>query len=207
MNTYREMILLSVDEFNRIRKQLLFQQPSNEQPTLQKELYDLKDKVQNLPADQRIKLEGEVIARHTDHMRPQMGDEVVTIQKQPTDTTFISQHLDMFAKNNKKRSQQMLHHLASFRPQWNELGQLLTQDGEPIPKSNIVELIDAVTSTRRTTRIPAGFSDFIQLLEASSIPRHLFSTFGMSKVENYKQADSDSSDSSIIPQNWINLTR
>lgn len=204
MNTYREMVLVSVDEFNRIRKQLLFQQPAGEKPTLHKELYDIKDKVEYLPDDQRIKLEGEVIAKHTDHMRPTEEDETIALKQKPADTQFLSQHLDLFPNVNKKRAQQMLYHLSSFKQQWNERGQLIDDSGEPIPRSNVIELIDHVTNTRRTSRIPAGFSSFVKLLDDSNIPRHLLSTQGLHKVDNYKHSESDFTEDPIIPK-WIKL--
>jgi len=178
---FREMVLVSLDEYKKLKTASL-QKPGS---TLQKDLNKLHEQYgEDLPDDQRIKLESEVISKHTGQFKhPQ---PVVT----PQHDLFL-RIIDSFAAINRKRALQIFHHLVAFfkhEPKWNDLGQIVNFNNEPIIGSNIVELIDYVTNTnRKTSTVPIGFDVFSFLLTESNMPRNFLSKPGLERLENNKQ--------------------
>lgn len=195
MNNYREMILLSLDEYNRMRKNVLFNKPNEGEPSLQKELNSIQDQFKDtLPDDQLLKLEGEVIQKHTSHILPSQPAASTTTIAPINDDAFIA-HFNAFPKYSKTKALQIYNHLKRTK-RWNDLGEILDNSGAPIRNSNIVELINAVTTNKKLNRIPFGFNVFINLLETTNLPQNYLSAPGYSMIVNYKQR-SQSSDSPI----------
>ncbi len=186
MSGYREMVLIPLDEYKQFQKQLLYQQA----PELSRDLMQLGEQTEDLPVDQRIRLEGEVLNRH---IRQQDASAPPPPPPSPVkiNDQVITNHLQGFPKVNKIRANQIYQHLKAYNEQWNDMGQLVDNDSEPIPRSNIVELIDYVTNTKRKARQPAGFDEFVDLLQRSNTPRHLLSTTGVTRVDDYKQLAQD----------------
>jgi len=187
MNSYREMVLVPHEEYNQFRKQLLYQNL----PHLTRELYDVRERTQNLPADQRILLEGEVLRQ-----KPIPADIDTSIPVTPSiptaiDDSVILNNLKTFPRINKNRANQIYQHLKSTNIKWNEMGQMLDSNNDPIPYSNIVELIDYITNTKRSARAPEGLNTFLDLVVDSNLPRNYLSTFGKTRVDTYKLNEPD----------------
>lgn len=210
MNPFREMVLLSVDEYKTLRKQVLFNHPNENEPSMQKELYEIKERYgDSLPIDQRMKLESEIIAKHTGN-RSQQSDE----SKIPPSTAIVAPihdlfgiHFTSFPKNSRTRATQIYNHLKEFfksSPKWNELGQILNEKNEAIPGSSIVELIDTVTNTRRGQRQPKGLFEFQRLLTISNTPKNYLSLSGNRQMEVHKQSSEE--DEFQSPSEWLNLS-
>lgn len=179
MNPFREMVLLSVDHYKQLQQSAVMQKA----PKLQRDLNQIEQQYgDTLPIDQKLKLTTQAISKYAHKTN---DDDLIPLPPPPPvlDDTLLKTHFDSFNPVNKKRALQMYQHLKSIDPQWNSMGQLLNDYEEPIKNSNIVELIDLVTNTKRTTRIPAGFSRFVQLLQSSNIPRNFLSTSGLAKVD------------------------
>lgn len=187
MNPFREMVLLSLEEYQKLRQRALI-------PTegLQRDLQELKQEYGTfLPADQRAKLESEIISKHSigDKLEPSSSPALPT----KVDDTLIIEHFNSFPKSNKTRALQMFHHLKSYKSQWNTMGQFLDSDNNPIANSNIVELINYVTSpSRAKNNPPAGFIEFINLLVDANTPRNFLSAIGLQRIENNKHVVDDS---------------
>jgi hypothetical protein len=189
MNTFREMVLISMDEYKRQRKQNLFSHTGTSAPTMQKELHELSD---DIPDDQRVKLEHEIISKHS-------GSQS-NPAKQPQNEIFI-RILESFGNTNKRRSIQVFNHLMTFykhRPKWNDLGQILDGNNEPIHGSNIVDLIDSITGAINTRKLPIGFGSFVNAIRESNLPMQFLSKTGLHRLNSYKHentiADGDMSD-------------
>lgn len=207
MNPFREMILLSLHEYKRFRKQILYNQPTEADPSMQKELHELKEKYgDEIPADQRQKLESSIISKHTGYNKGNTG-VIETPPDLTTQNELFLHHFDNFSNVNKKRAQQMFHHLKEtfkHKPIWNDLGQLINfQTSNPIQGSNIVDLIDSVTNTRRTNTVPSGWQSFIHYLNISNMPRNFLSLIGINKLEIYKHSGTNQ-DSSVESARDIN---
>lgn len=201
MSSYRNMVLIPVQEYQNLRKQILYQQG----PELTKDLYQVKDSTSHLPTDERIILEGEVLRQHIkpNDIPPPIPIATPTVEQ---DDSIIVNNLDRFGKVNKLRSNQIYQHLKRHKIQWNELGQLKSSvDDTPIANSNIIELIDYITNVKRTKTIPAGFDEFIKIMEESQLPRNYLSTVGVTKVADYKQLQ-NLDDPQSIPNEWIEIT-
>lgn len=207
---YRKMVLIPMEDYQNLRKELLYQQA----PELTKDLYKVHDSHANLPTDQRLQLEGEVISQHIQqNMNPTIQSIPQTIvSPQVLDDSIIMSHLKSFGKINKARANQIYQHLKAYKIQWNEMGQLLDSSSAPIPDSNIVECIDYITNTNRKARIPAGFDEFISLVQESQLPRHLLSTLGITRMTDYKQiqgataAAIPSEEESDIETKWVRMS-
>ena len=184
MNPFREMVLISMSEYKQIKDANI---PQSTNPNMYKELKDITNRYgEDIPADKRLKLEGEIINRFTEPNKP-MSSQKAEIKHIDNDE-YIRNHLESFGPVNKKRAKQLYQHLKSFSPRWNDKGQIYSYiDNQPIPLSSIVELIDFVTNTRRIDRVPAGFNDFVLLLDETNVPRNLFSNSGLLRIEKYKQ--------------------
>lgn len=203
MNPFREMVLISLNEYKLLKNTVL---SNTRNPNMTKELNEITDQYgQVIPADKKLKLEGEVISKYT---QPNHTKLESSIPQEVPKVDYIKQHFDIFGPVNKKRALQIYNHLKTFSPNWNENGQLLNTDKQPIPFSNIVELIDYVTNTRRTDRVPAGFSEFVEMLEDTNTPRNFFSNTGILRIENYKRTSDptisfdDKSYHTSTPMKW-----
>lgn len=195
-SSYRNMVLIPVQEYQNLRKQILYQQD----PELTKDLYQVKDTTSHLPTDEKMILEGEVLRQHfkSNDITP-IPNETPNVD---LDDNIIVNNLQSFGKPNKLRSNQIYQHLKRHKIHWNELGQLLSSDNTPIPNSNIIELIDYITNTKKTKSIPAGFDEFIKIMEESQLPRNYLSTVGVTKISDYKQLQ-NLDDAQAMPDDWI----
>lgn len=186
--SYRNMLLVSVEEYQNLRKQLLY----NQAPALTQDLYKVKEIASTLPIDQQNALEGEVLREHINQNKVDATPSLPI--HQPIDDSIVVGHLNNFNRINKTRANQIYQHLKAYNMQWNSMGQLLDDDNTPIANSNIVELIDYITNNARSSRLPAGFQQFISLLESSQLPRHYLSTKGETRITDYKHLQSDDSE-------------
>jgi len=200
MNPYREMLLVSLEEYTRLRNQVLTQNSSD----LMQNLTELKEKTDHLPADQRIALEGEVLRQHI--KQPESTPAFTPLEEPQAnvdeDDAVVFDNLNRFTKTNKIRANQVYQHLKAYKVQWNKMGQMLDNTGLPISNANIVELIDYVTNTKRITRQPAGFSVFVQLLRDSQLPRNYYSTLGLLRVDDYKHLEEIQEDLTPSTTDW-----
>jgi hypothetical protein len=173
--SFREMVLIPVEEYKRHMNQLSI---NNKTATIQNDIRDINEQYgDTIPDDQRLKLESAVITKHK-------GDFKQPIPE-PQQNLFLRM-IDSFPKANQKRSLQVFNHLVVFfkqRPKWNDLGQILNSNNEPIIGSNIIELIDSVT-TIKSARIPAiGFDQFTKYLQEANMPRNFLSLPGIRKID------------------------
>lgn len=185
MNTFRKMVLLSTDDYNKYRNLMYTSQVTPSINPMQKEMEGIKEKYgDNLPEDQRNKLESEIIQKYSDKIDITSPSPKVDGSK----LEWIKTSLEDFSKTNKTRANQ-LYNLLSMRlsDRWNENGELLTVDGEPIKGSNILDLINYVTSSNKAKNAPYGFNDFKQLLSEANVPSYVFSKRGMESIN--KQDD------------------
>ncbi len=202
------MLLVSVEDYQNLRKQLFYSQT----PELTQDLYKVKDATEHLPPDQQLALQSEVLRQHVQQNTPQPSSPPPPTPAVNDDV--VTNNLNSFSRMNKIRANQIYQHLKAHKTQWNEMGQLLNEHNEPIPNSNIVELIDYVTNTKRTARLPAGFGDFLELVHDSQLPRHYLSTLGNSRVTDYKHlkdvkddAADDEQHTSMKTSAWKRLKR
>jgi hypothetical protein len=189
---FREMVLIPMEEYKR-HSQHDVNVKSTPTP-MQKELHSITtDYGANLPDDQRLKLQGSIIDKYTNPLKPSLQD--------PQQSLFL-RIFESFNAANKRRSLQVFHHLVAYfknNPKWNDLGQLYNENNEPIIGSSIVDLIDAVTtSSSKSTRIPIGFDDFINYLNESNMPRNFLSVPGIRKI-NKQTPDLKLEESGYLP--------
>ena len=180
MNTFRKMVLLSTDDYNKYRNLMYTSQVTPSINPMQKEMEGIKEKYgDNLPEDQRNKLESEIIQKYSDKIDITSPSPKVDGSK----LEWIKTSLEDFSKTNKTRANQ-LYNLLSMRlsDRWNENGELLTVDGEPIKGSNILDLVNYVTSSNKAKNAPYGFNDFKQLLSEANVPSYVFSKRGMVNI-------------------------
>ena len=183
MNPFREMVLLPLETYKNLRKKVLGGTP------MQKDLFDLRERYgDSLPEDQRLKLESEVISKHSTHVKPELE---VTPHAAAPDNSIIKSTIDNFARTNKNRAQQLFNYLEmTFRsaPKWNDKGELLNETNIPLPGTNIVELINFVTAARFRKAPINGMEEFIEMLEIANVPSYLYSAKGAEALLNYKQS-------------------
>lgn len=175
MNYFKKMIMLPVDEYNTFKSLLYKTQVSVPENTLQIDLEKIKQTYgTNLPDDVRAKLEADIIQKHSskaDKSEPQ------PVGINPQNIEWIKTSISNFSKSNKNRAERLYKYLIERLPnRWNENGELLTVDGEIIAGSNIIDLVNFVTSINRKERAPYALDDFLQLLHRANIPSHLLST-------------------------------
>ena len=213
---YREMVMIPTEEYKEYRKQLLFNAGSSGNATMQKaflglagespvqkeltnstglsamqkELYNIKEKYGDvLPDDQRLKLESEVIAKHTGFNKREHSEAAppINTKEESEKRAWIKLALDDFGKTHKNRSKQLFNQLDltyKTEPQWTVKGELLDEKGDIISGSNILDNISYVTAQRSGLRgPPKGFQRFTVLLRDANVPRHVFSNKGMQHVE------------------------
>ena len=158
--------------------------------SMQKELYNIKEKFEDvLPEDQRLKLEAEVIAKHTGFNKREdpLAASPSTAKEDAEKRAWIKLAIDDFGKTHKNRSKQLFNQLESAyksAPQWTNKGELVDESGDSIPGSNILDHISYVTAQRSGLRgPPKGFQRFTALLRDANVPRHVFSKQGLQHVE------------------------
>ncbi len=59
--------------------------------------------------------------------------------------------------------------------QWLKSGELLSPEGNPIPGSNITDLLHYATRNRKTALPPVGFGEFEELLDDTNVPKEALS--------------------------------
>ena len=197
MNYFRKMVMLPLDEYNKYRSQMYAIQTTPETNPLQSEMQTVKELYgTNIPDDQLAKIQGEVIQKYSSKNK---YEEPPSEQKE--DTKWIGDAVSNFTKANKRKATQIINILESrTKKGWNANGELLTSDGEVIKGSNILDLVDFVTSNRKQTKIPNGFGNFIIMLAELNVPQHLFSKHGIEAINNY-DPDKPTSDPFIFKGN------
>lgn len=192
MNPFNEMILLPKDEYNRLTSQALH----GSTPSMQKELEQLQNNHANLPDDQRNKLEQEIISKYTNHCKSSINQEEAESKASTASTVILDndelleRHLKNFRNTNRLRAMSLYDHLKTYKSQWNNNGQFLTEDSnEAIPRSNIIDLIDYVTNTIKSSskNAPAGFKEFVELLFRANTPEKYFSNIGLQRVNKMEK--------------------
>lgn len=187
MNTFRKMIMIPVEEYNKYRNLMYTTQVVPAVNPMQKEMTDIQAKYgDNLPDDQRNKLEAEIIQKYTGKpIDPSPAPEIDKSQLE-----WIKSSLADFGKTNKTRANQLYNQLDSrLSNRWNENGEILTVNGEPIQGSNILDLIDYVTSAQKSKRVPMGIRDFKEMLTQANVPSYIYSKRGLDDIN--KQMDDD----------------
>lgn len=183
MNYFRKMVMLPIDEFNKYKNILYLSQVTPNPNPLQKELEQVRETYgTSLPDDQRVKLESEIIQKYSSKNSNVPSPLIPT---DPQQLAWIGQSLQNFPKANKNRAVR-LHTYLDTRSlnRWNEKGELLTSDASPIPNSNILDLINFVTTTQKIDQTPIGFTDFIKLLIETNVPTHMLSKNGLKHINN-----------------------
>lgn len=210
MNPFNEMTLLPKDEYVRLTTQALH----GSAPSMQKELEQLNNKYANLPDDQRNKLEQEIITKYTDHCKSSINQTngattPTTTSETVDDDSIILQHLNNFRANNKWRAQQLFSHLKTTNRQWNNMGQLLDlETNEPIPKSNIVDLIHYATTTLAMKRSPpAGLRQFTDLIMKTNTPETFLSNVGATRMFEILNNNIEEEEKDEVEENKRPLTR
>lgn len=178
------MVLIPLEAYKNLRRNIL---QSTDNSTMQKELIDIKEQYgESIPADQRLRLESDVIAKHTGIKQvPEHVPEVIP----KSNTDILKNNIENFSKTNKNRAVQLFNHLTLFykdKPQWNEKGELYV-NSQVLPRTNITDMISYVTSTKSKRAPPNGFSHFLELLDEANVASHLFSAHGLRNIEEHKQ--------------------
>ena len=195
MNYYRKMLLLPVDEYNKYRSLLYTSQVTATKNPIQKDLNELRDEYgTNLPDDEKIKLEGEIIQKFKTKNTIDDGVKVSITPKHER----IKELINDFSKTNKTRATQLYNHLSSkYKSRWNDDGELVDENGNTINDSNILDLINYVTSTQKSRNVPKGISPFFSLLRSANTPSYMFSKQGESNIEHIKMQESMDTDDDI----------
>ena len=192
MSYFRKMVMLSYDEFIKYKNLLYTSQVTPEVNPLQNELNAIKDNYgTNLPDDQRVKLESEVIQKYSNKIPDK---ESKPIQIDQTQIKWIKNAIENFSKTNKARASRLYEYLLNrVQDRWNENGELLTVDGEVIRGSNILDLINFVTTSniKQHEQIPFGFTEFKTMINNANVPLHMFSKNGLEYIYSNTDADVD----------------
>ena len=183
MNYFRKMVMLPIDEFNKYKNILYTSQVTPNPNPMQQELEHMKEAYgTSLPDDIKAKLESEIIQKYSSK---NPLNETLPPKHDPQKLAWVAQSIQNFPKGNKSRAQRLHNFLESKVPdRWNENGELLTTDGNPIRNSNILDLINFVTTTQKYDHTPVGFSDFIMLLYDANVPTHMISKNGMQHIND-----------------------
>ena len=183
MNYFRKMVMLPIDEFNKYKNILYMSQVTPNPNPMQQELENVRNIYgTSLPDDMKTKLESEIIQKYSSK---NTINEPSLPKPDPQKLAWISQSIQNFPRGNKNRAQR-LHNFLETKVQnrWNENGELLTTNGDPIRNSNILDLINFVTTSQKYDHTPVGFSDFIILLNEANVPTHMISKNGMNHIED-----------------------
>jgi hypothetical protein len=80
--------------------------------------------------------------------------------------------LDSLPKTVRRKGKILLEHIKDKKNefQWLDSGELLV-DGNPVPGSNITDLIHHVTRKRPTATPPKGVDEFVELLDKTNVPK------------------------------------
>jgi hypothetical protein len=208
MNPFREMVLLSAHDYKRLSNLILQKKQLDKPPTLMSELNELKDRYgETLPADQRLKLEGDLIAKHTSVLPNETEVDIKPKSDQPD---LLLRHVNALPKTHQRRATQIYNHLKDFYdkdPAWNAIGQIKDVNALNMNGSNIIDLIDSVSSARKSNITPKGFGEFLQLLNESNTPTHLLSKAGVDLIGQYKQAMPTQSSNSMSHDDLASLSK
>ena len=192
MNSFREMVLLPLEVYKRMRQSILV---NNDTTPMQKELFDLKQQYKNIAPDQRMLLESDIITKHTGHVRTadvEPEQQQQSQQNETYDNTLVKSSIEGFSKTHKNRALQLYNYLETTyinSPKWNEKGELLNDYNIALPNTNIVDLINFVTTSKARKSYPNGMSEFIVMMDKANVPSYLFSNKGQESLQSYKQSD------------------
>ena len=181
------MVLLPLDEYNKYRSQMYALQTTPVVNPLQKELSSMTEVYgTNIPDDQLTKLQGEIIQKYADKSeftKPEQQDS------KDEDDSWIKETIGGFNRTNRNKSLQIIKILElRSKKGWNAKGELYNDDGTIIKGSNILDLIDYVTTIKRQKTVaPKGFGKFREILIDANIPLHLFSKIGLEQINNYSE--------------------
>lgn len=181
MQSFKERILIPLETYETLK-----QGGNTEQtiPSMQRDLANIpKTYGLDLPDDQRQKLEGEVIDRYSSH-KPQ---ETPSSSSPQIESNRLDDVILGFPKTIKTKAKQLVQFLKSQGMFYNDTLNLLI-DNQPIPNSNIVDLIHYITSVTSKTRTnpPPGFEYFIQKLNNLNVPKSYLSPYGRTLLEAYE---------------------
>lgn len=159
---YSRMVLLNEQVYNSMKH-------STEVPT------QLPSEDIQLPADRYMKLYGNML----DKQKPTSSIEVEA-PPVPVKTEWLNESLQYLPQSNKNKATQLLHFLNHKQPEvsWNELGEIKSFNFDTIPQSNILDLVNYVTTPRKTFTPPIGAPEFLHLLQSLNVPHSLLSQQG-----------------------------
>ena len=177
------MVMVPIDEFSKYRNLLFEKQVTIEKNPLQRDIRELRETLGvSIPDDQKAKLEGEIIERYGRKLK-RTEPKLPVID--PEKLKYLKQSISNFSKTNKNRATKLYDYLESkATSRWNENGEILTSDGENISGSNILDLINFVTSTQKMAQIPKGFNDFVKIMVKANVPAHYMSQRGYDHMQN-----------------------
>ena len=190
MNYYKKMVMITLDDYNKYRNQMYALQTNPPVNPMQKELDELKDQFgDSLLPDQKTKLEGEIISKYTSKNIENNENEIPSVSetnKVDEDTSWLKLSIDDFNKTNRARAKQMYSILeGTLGTMWNSKGELKLSNGSTIPGSNILDLINFVTTPSKTTQnVPIGLDHFVILLKEANVPQFLFSRKGVNALQS-----------------------
>ena len=148
MKSYRKMMLVTPDEYNRMK------QPD----TIDKSI----DENKHLPDDQREKMDQLAISEHR-KKQAQVEPSLVPdnlIQGLPRNAQSRARGLIGFLKDTR-------------RVEWNDRGEIRPKDGNFITGSNIIDLIQHSVRDSRRQISPRGWNEFFDQIKKSNVPRSL----------------------------------
>ncbi len=103
------------------------------------------------------------------HVVNKISTDVQT--EKPTEYTFNEERLiESLPKYARRNGKILLNHLKGINFDLSQTGELII-NGEPIPGSNITDLVHHVTRNRSNTSAPAGSKQFVDLLNSTNVPK------------------------------------
>ncbi len=187
---YQKMYVLPAEEYHRLT--MPKQDPKMMQ--LERELHDLKEQ-QNLPPDQLHKVQSYLYSRGRDmKSKPtkessreskESGREPKESSGEPTRVKWIEQSIHRLPKHNQQRALQLLNFLINREIGWNSEGEIRDVNGDVLPNSNIVDLINYMTLSHRRKYLaePEGLYEFIELLQAANMPNNMLGLIGQEAMK------------------------
>lgn len=198
MSYFKKMVMISLEEYNKYRNQMFALQTTPNVNPMQKELQELKEQYgDSLLPDQKAKLEGEIISKYTSKPIEIKEDNEIAKEEEVENIEWVKSAINEFSKTNKNKATQMYSILLNkLGARWNSKGELKLSDGSKIDGSNILDLINFVTSSsiRSTQKPPIGFNYFIDIIKEANLPTFLFSKKGQNAIDSYVGHDHTDND-------------
>ena len=172
MQSFKERLLISREEYEVLKQG----ETSQTKPSMKRDLAKLPH---DLPADQKQQLEGEIINRYTTKHVSSPPPPPNIPSTQPV-TSSVEEIVQGFPTSNRYRANQLLNFLkAQASPFYNDSMNFIA-NGQVIPGSNIVDLVQFITSVKSSTskNIPQGFEHFMNLLAKLNVPKTFLSAYG-----------------------------